>query len=138
MSHNQLSSLPVYLKAMELHTLSKEIADFVTLNKDRLLRYRSNSLRGSIADSLLMDAVLIPEQIAEAEASDCYSIRLRNANFINIMIRNISSYCTGLERDGVREKEYLNLLRTEIRNFRSAFKEWRKSIVRGSGTAKGV
>jgi len=128
MSHQNLRSLPVYQKALELCTLSRELASFVTYNKNMLTLYQSQSLRDHIADSLLTDAVLIPQQIARAETSDSVSDRMKSATFIGIMIRNISAYCNGLEQDGVREKEYLHLLRREIRIFRRSFKKWRKSI----------
>jgi hypothetical protein len=128
MSHQNLGSLPVYQKALELCTLSRELASFVTYNKNMLTLYQSQSLRDHIADSLLTDAVLIPQQIARAETSDSVSDRMKSATFIGIMIRNISAYCNGLEQDGVREKEYLHLLRREIRIFRKSFKKWRKSI----------
>lgn len=132
MSHKNLKLVPVYRKALELCKMSREIASYVSFNKDLLILYKSNSLRDIIADSLLTDAILIPKQIAEAEYSDSHSVRLKSARYINIMIRNINSYCTGLERDGVREKEYLNLLRNEIKGFRKSFKEWRKNILKGS------
>ncbi len=128
MSHYNLGSLPVYQKALELCTLSKELASFVTYNQNLLTLYQSQSLRDHIADSLLTDAVLIPQQIARAETSDSLSDRMKSATFIGIMIRNISAYCNGLEQHGVREKEYLQLLRQEIRVFRRSFKKWRKSI----------
>jgi len=128
MSHQNLGSLPVYQKALELCTLSRELASFVTYNKNMLTLYQSESHRDHIADSLLTDAVLIPQQIARAETSDSVSDRMKSATFIGIMIRNISAYCNGLEQDGVREKEYLHLLRREIRIFRRSFKKWRKSI----------
>jgi hypothetical protein len=127
MSHQNLGSLPVYQKALELCTLSRELASFVSYNKNMLTLYQSQSLRDHIADSLITDAVLIPQQIARAETSDSISDRLKSATFIGIMIRNISAYCNGLEHDGVREKEYLHLLRREIRIFRKSFKKWRKS-----------
>jgi hypothetical protein len=128
MSQNNLGSLPIYKKALELSTLSRELASFVTYNKNMLTLYQSQSLRDHIADSLITDAVLIPQQIARAETSESIGDRMKSATFIGIMLRNINSYCNGLEKDGVREKEYLNLLRHEIRTFRKAFKKWRKSI----------
>lgn len=128
MSHKNLGSLPVYQKALELCTLSRELASFVSYNKNMLTLYQSQSLRDHIADSLITDAILIPQQIARAETSDSVSDRMKSATFIGIMIRNISAYCNGLEQDGVREKEYLHLLKREIRIFRKSFKKWRKSI----------
>ncbi|MGB5368935.1 MAG: hypothetical protein WBN18_00780 [Flavobacteriaceae bacterium] len=128
MSHKNLKSVPIYRKALELCLMSREIASYVTFNKDLLKLYQSQSLRDIIADALLTDAILIPQQIAHAEFSQSHSERMRSASFINIMIRNINSYCTGLEKDGVREKEYLNLLRKEIKSFRASFRKWRKNL----------
>ncbi|WP_372945696.1 hypothetical protein, partial [Muriicola sp.] len=88
-----------------------------------------DSHRDHIADSLITDAVLIPQQIARAETSASMGDRMKSATFIGIMLRNINSYCNGLEKDGLREKEYLNLLRREIRLFRRSFKKWRKSLI---------
>ncbi|NHF57917.1 TIGR03643 family protein [Flavobacteriaceae bacterium TP-CH-4] len=128
MSQKNLTSLPVYGKALELCNMSREIASYVSFNKDLLKLYQSKSLRDHIADALLTDAILIPQQIAQAEQASSYRERMRRASFIGIMIRNINSYCTGLEKDGVREKEYLDLLRAEIKSFRSSFKKWRKAL----------
>lgn len=137
MPYNNFRSLPVYKKAMELCTMSREIASFVSYNKDLLNLYQSNSLRDHIADSLLTDAILIPQQILEAETSNSQAVRLKSARFINIMIRNILSYCNGLEKDGVKEKECLNLLRKEIRSFRKTFRVWRKSLGRNRSDGWG-
>jgi len=128
MSHKNLRTVPVYRKALELCAMSREIASYVTFNKDLLKLYKSNSLRDIIANSLLTDAILIPQKIAQAEFSLSHDEKLRNVSYINIMIKNINSYCTGLERDGVKEKEYLNLLRQEIKSFRSSFKKWTGSL----------
>lgn len=128
MSAKNLGAIPVYQKALELREMSKAIASYVTFNKEVLKRYNSNSLRVNIADSLVIDTVLIPKQIAQAERSKSYAERINSATFINIMIRNINSYCLGLEKDGVKEREYLNLLRSEIKSFRKSFTKWRRTI----------
>jgi hypothetical protein len=58
---------------------------------------------------------------------------MKSASFINIMIGNIISYCNGLENDGLKEREYLDLLRKEIHSFRRSFKKWRKAIGKNNG-----
>lgn len=128
MSSKNLGSIPVYQKALELREISKALASYISMQRNVITRYQSMSLRDTIADSLVNDTVLIPEQIAQAEHSKSYSERLNSASFINIMIRNINSYCLGLEKDGVKEKEYLNLLRSEIKSFRKSFTKWRRTI----------
>jgi len=128
MSRNNLSQIPIYKKALELCIISREIASYVSFNKDLLRLYESNSLRDIIANSLLTDAILIPQQIAQVEFSKSHVERMQSVSYINIMIRNINSYCLGLEKDGVKEIEYLNLLRTEIRTFRRFYKKWKGSL----------
>lgn len=129
MSYQNLKNLPVYRQALELRTMSREIASFVTYNKDLLTLYKSNSLRDHIADSLLTDAILIPQQIARAERTTSALNRQHCVNFINVMTQNLTSYCMGLEKDGVREREYLDLLRQELKSFRRAFKLWRRNLI---------
>lgn len=128
MSNKNLQHIPIYKKAMSLCFMSREIASYVSLNKDLLKLYESNSLRDSIANSLLTDAILIPQKIVAAEFSKSSSERMQSISFINIMIRNINSYCLGLEKDGVKETEYLNLLRSEIQSFRKHYKKWKISM----------
>ena len=132
MSSRNLGAIPVYKKALELSEISRHIVSYVSFNKDLLKLYQSNSLRDIIAGSLLTDTTLISKKIAQAEYSESYAERIKTASFINIMIRNLNSYCTGLERDGVKEKEYLQLLRQEIRSFRKTFKKWRGSLPNSS------
>lgn len=128
MPYKNLSLIPIYRKSLELLHMSREIASYVSHNKDLMKLYQSNSLRDNIADSLLTDSILIPQQIAAAEQSESYAVRMRSATFINIIIKNINSYCIGLEKDGVKEKEYLNLLRKEVKSFRRMYKVWRRAM----------
>jgi hypothetical protein len=128
MATKNILQIPIYKKAMDLCFMSREIASCVTLNKNLLTLYESNSLRDSIANSLLTDTILIPQKIVIAEFSKSSSERMSSISFINIMIKNINSYCLGLEKDGVKETEYLHLLRSEIRSFRKHYKKWKISI----------
>ncbi len=130
MSVKNLGTIPVYKKALDLCNMSREIASYVSYNKDLLKLYKSNSLRDNIADSLLTDAIIIPQKIAQAEHSTSSYVRAKNVLLINIMTRNILSYCKGLEMDGLKEKEYINLLRKEIKSFRILYKVWKRSIKR--------
>ena len=125
----------IYRKALELCELSRAIASYVTHNKDLLKLYQSNSLRDIIADSLLTDTVLIRQQIDRAEKSNNPVVRFRTTRFISVMIRNLQGYTNGLEHHGVKEKEYLNLLRKEIQSFKKVFKNWSNTL--GSRNGEG-
>jgi len=128
MTTDNLGSVPVYQKAESLYEMSRHLVSYVSFNKDLVKLYQSNSLRDIIANSLLTDARLISKNMAQALSSNSYTERIRNANFVNVMIANISSYCNGLEKDGVKEKEYVNLVRSEIKSFRKSYLKWIKTL----------
>lgn len=128
MSYKNLKTVPVYRKALYICEMSREIVSYISYNKDLLKLYQSNSHRDIIANSIITDAILIPQKIEQAERSESYATSMKNVLFINIMTRNILSYCNGLEKDGFKEKEYINLLRNEIKSFRLTYKIWRRSL----------
>jgi hypothetical protein len=128
MAKKNLRNIPIYKKALELCYMSREVVSYVSFNKDLLKLYESNSHRDVIADALLTDTILIPQRIAKAEYSISNTERMEQVSYINIMIRNMNSYCLGLEKDGVKELEYINLLRTEIKSFRQYFKKWKTAM----------
>ena len=128
MSSKGLKHLPVYKKAVELQAMSRAIALCAAGRDEVISLYKASSLRGQVAGSLLTDTGLIRKQIALAAGTSSLAIRQNSLHFINIMIRNLSSYCKGLEMDGMREREYLDLLREELASFRKSFKHWRKSL----------
>ena len=128
MSYKNLKTIPIYKKALKLCKMSRAISLYVSSDKGLLKLYQSECHRDIIADSIITDSALIQQKIAQAEYSKSHSVRINSAIFINVMTRNILSYCTGLERDGVKEKEYVNLLRSEIKSFRKTFKKWRSSL----------
>ena len=128
MSYKNLRTVPIYRKALELCKMSLAISSYVSYNKGLLKLYQSECHRDIIVGSIITDSILIQQKIAHAEYSESRSVRMNSAIFINIMTRNILSYCTGLERDGLKEKEYVNLLRLEIKSFRKSFKKWKSSL----------
>ncbi|MEM1259617.1 MAG: hypothetical protein AAGC45_12645 [Bacteroidota bacterium] len=111
-----------------LRDLSDALGHYFSL-ENRVFSKKSLGLRAVIAESLIHDASLLPTTIEETYRSSSITNRLKNANFINIITKNINSYCNGLEKDGIKEKEYLQLLRSELKTFRKSFKQWRKSLL---------
>jgi len=132
MERNSLNSLGIYRKSLALRDLSEAIASYFSYNKDKLSFRKIDSFRNDITQSLMTDAVLITKEVEQAALSSSHSVKMKSLTFINIMTRNILAYCNGLERDGVKEKEYLNLLRGEIKTFRFSFKKWGKSLYNGN------
>lgn len=129
MRSGALHSLGIYRKSLALCKLSEALASYFSYDKGVLLM----SFRDDIIQALLTDAGLIVRKVEQAALSNSYTVRMRSLAFINIMIRNMWAYCNGLEKDGVGEKEYLNVLRREIKSFRGSFVQWRKSLLPKKG-----
>jgi len=128
MQNTTYTSLPVYKKSLVIRDLSVAIATYFSKEKNLFKLKRTAGLRDHIANSLRVDADLIAKQIKRASTSKSYETRIQSATYINIITRNLNSYCNGLDFDGVKEKEYLNLLRKELKSFRFSYKQWRKSL----------
>lgn len=128
MSFKGINNLPVYRKAVELQSMSRAISYCVGKREQLRQSNSSDSLTDQITDALLTDAVLIRKQIAVAASTSSLNIRRESLQFISIMIRNLNSYCKGLEIDNAREREYIRLMQAELRSFRKSFKAWRKSL----------
>ena len=129
MERNALNTLSVYRRSLALRELSEAVASYFSPNREILAMHKIDCFRNDITESLMTDAGLITQEVEQAALSNSHSVRMKSLTFVNIMTRNILSYCNGLERDGVKEKEYLNLLRREIKIFRVSFKKWRKSMI---------
>lgn len=122
------TSLPVYKKSLVIRDLSSAIALYFSKESNLFKLKRTAGLRDHIASSLRIDADLISKQIEQAVTSNSYETRIQSLRFINVITRNLNSYCNGLDHDGVKEKEYLNLLRRELKSFRISYKQWRRSL----------
>jgi len=128
MDDHSLSNLPVYQKSMHVYDMTLAISTYFSSDSVFKRPRKIASLRNEIAFSLVNDALLIPKVIRETLNSNNRENRLKNATFINTITKNILSYCNGLEKDGVKEREYVDLLRSEIKVFKKTFKTWRKSL----------
>jgi len=133
MENTGFNALPVYKNSLVLRDLSDAIANYFS-PEHKIYSQKSMGLRATIAESLITDASLLPITIEEAYKSNSLNYRIQNATFVGIITKNIISYCNGLEKDGVKEKEYVHLLRKELKTFRKSFKQWRKSLVNGLDT----
>ncbi len=128
MTPTGFSQLPIYRKALELQSLGRALAYCVSGRRDFPGLVSSDSLRDQVAEALLTDATLIRKQIALAASTPSLNIRRQSLQFISIMIRNLNSYIRGLEMDNTREREYLEVMRSELRSFRKSYKAWRRSL----------
>lgn len=70
------------------------------------------------------NSMIIPPKISGAEAGDLYAIRMENAAIIRKAASDIYLDCHLLREGRVADEQDIELLRSEIEQFREYFREW--------------
>jgi hypothetical protein len=110
--------LPVFKKAMQIGELTKVITDTISPEKD-IFRMR---------DQMLLNGYILGAKIAGAEGAGLYSLRMENATLIKIHARELLAETSLCLEENLCDKDYLEMLRKEIEEFRVLFIEWVKSF----------
>lgn len=119
MNRDKLQKMPLFIKAMEILEIVDRIADLVPVENEYLKE---------VAEFMRADAVQIPAKIAGAFGEGPYDLKMENATIIRKNAMQIYIQCNSFLIDEFKEKEYLELLRSEIEKFRVLFAEWVKTF----------
>ncbi|WP_242203763.1 hypothetical protein [Aestuariivivens insulae] len=122
-------NLPIYKKAMEL----LKLVDYIVESVEKTDIDFENELEAEMIKNnlhhLANNALIIPSKIAGAADEDMlYDIKMENAAIIRKAARELITDTRGIEMHGFKDIEYLDLLRTEVENFRVLFAEWVKTF----------
>lgn len=117
--NEQLEKMPLYRKAWEIMDIVDRIKELVPEEKEMLLEK---------AQYMQSDASLMTAKIAGAHGADLYDLKMENAAIIRKCARDIYVSCHWFSFEGFKEMEYLELLRSEIEEFRILFAEWVKTF----------
>ncbi|MGZ4044079.1 MAG: hypothetical protein ACXVO9_12815 [Bacteroidia bacterium] len=116
-NHEKLKKFPLYIKAME-------ILDTV----DALSECMSESDKNVYSGILRESAMIIPAKIAGAFGSNSWLICMQNASIVRYHAEYLLSSTSGLKHFTKTDKNYVQVLRTDILDFQKLFIEWAKSF----------
>lgn len=126
---NQWKKLPVFQKAMEIEELVRHI---ITSVEKADIDFKDEYRASMVADNiryLRENAAIIPAKIAGASSEDqIYDLRMENAAIIRKAARELITDARGIQMNGFKDIEYLDLLRKEVEEFRILFAEWVKTF----------
>ncbi len=121
--------LPIFKKAMAIQKLVNHIAEAVEKTEIEFENEIEAEMIQSNVNFMRENSIIIPAKVAGAAKKDMlYDIRMENAAIIRRSAREILTDAAGIEIQGFKDTEYLDLLRTEIEEFRILFAEWVKSF----------
>ncbi len=127
----KIIQMPVYKKAEEIcilvnRMLTGSYADELS-ESDDMRDMESDMIERMFEQNkefMLANALIIPAKIAGAEGADLYDLRMENAAVIRKSARELLTDARGLQMNGFKDIEYLDLLRSEMEEFRILFAEW--------------
>lgn len=113
---DKINKLPIYRKAEQIFKLVNSLLETIDEENEYLIQTKY-LMRDDIA--------VICAKIAGAEAGELYSIKMQNAAIIRDYAMHLYVQIGNLRfEDAFKDKEYVEMIRNEIDQFRELFIEW--------------
>ncbi|MCA6422604.1 MAG: hypothetical protein IM568_07280 [Flavobacterium sp.] len=115
-SHDRRQS-PLYKKSEQIFKLTHALIEIIPQDNE--------FLQETCSKFMMEDAMMIAAKISGAEAVDLYDIKMENAAIIRKCARELYVRAGSLRfEEDIKDKEYIELLRNEIEEFRLLFIDW--------------
>ncbi len=124
MESNNFTNLAVYQKALEIFKVSRVIACSVSDNKHIIELDLSANSNEKVAGELVSDSLRLVPELAAVQNSSNNRIQLKRAKRLRKSARLILTKCKKMEYQGVRELEFIAILRNELQQFDELFSKW--------------
>lgn len=121
---NNAYHLPVYRKALEIFKISRAIASYFSGDKHVFEMNLSSNPQHRFAGILVSESLQLAPGIASVISTSNPEYRLQRIKKIHKVAKSLKSQCKKIELSGVKEIEFLNLLRKEIHIFDKMTSEW--------------
>lgn len=114
---NDRRQSPLYKKSEQIFKLTHALIEIIPQDNE--------FLQETCSKFMIEDAMMIAAKISGAEAVDLYDIKMENAAIIRKCARELYVRAGSLRfEEDIKDKEYIELLRNEIEEFRLLFIDW--------------
>jgi len=121
---HKANQTPVYQKALEIFKLSRAMAVHFTQDKNVMEMQFSACIKDKYAGDLVNQSLQLAPGIASVVTAKNYSARLERVRNIRKASKSLKLICKNLEFSGIRESEFLALLKKEIHLFDKMINAW--------------
>ena len=128
-SQDNLNHLILYKKSLDIFKLSRQVASYITDDKDMISMYRSGSRSDNYADNLVLNAFRLVPKVAEAESEENSGVKLKYARSLRYYIDRIYKSCLQLENSKIRGKEFVIMLRKELGSLKKIHKKYVSALL---------
>ena len=125
----ELNNSLIYQKSLDIFKLSRSVAAYITDDKDLVSMYRSGNKSDNYADNLVLNAFRLVPKIAEAESQENQRTKLKYAKSLRYYIDVIYKNCLQLESTKIQGRDFVKLLRKELKKFRKIHRNYVNSLL---------
>jgi len=124
-----LNQLVIYQKSLYIFKLSRHIASYISNDKSVMAMYLSMNKIDKYADNLVMNALGLVPKIVETECQVNPYLKLKYAKSLRYFIDGLYQNCLQLESTKIQGKDFVKLLRKELKKLRIIHKHYVKSLL---------
>jgi hypothetical protein len=121
---SHLSELPIYQKAMEIIILSRSISTYLNQDLAYLRPDGSEDENIYFSGDIVQQSVSLAPEIVNAELERYSDKKHKHIASLERLTNMLYKNCKRLERSNSNGKDYLPILRSELRKFRRLQRSW--------------
>ena len=121
---NRLPQSPIYKKAQEIFTLSRHISTYLTDDLAVLQEDGNEDPSIYFGGDIVQQSVSLAPEILKAESETDAEEKHKHAASVTRLVNRIHKNCERLEHANSNGKDFLPILRGEIKKFRKLQRSW--------------
>ncbi len=121
---NRLPPSPIYKKAQEIFTLSRHISSYITDDLAVLQEDGNEDPSIYFGGDIVQQSVSLVPEIMKAESQTYAEEKHKYAASLTRLVNRLHKNCERLERTNSNGKDFLPILRGELKKFRKLQRNW--------------
>ena len=125
---NYLSELPVYRKALDIWVLSRSISTYLNYDLAQLNSKGEEDPNIYFSGDIVQQSTSLGDEVINAALEPLQENRDKHFSSLNKLTKNLYDNCSRLEKANSRNRDYLSLLKIELRRFNRLQKHWMMTL----------
>lgn len=121
---SHMSNLPLYNKALEIFRLSRKIADYLNYDLSKLKDDGTEDTHIYFSGDIVQQSELLGPEIIKAESEPFSERKQKHAATVKRLTDLLYKNCKRLERCSSNGKDFLPVLRKELKVFSKLQRSW--------------
>jgi hypothetical protein len=125
---SHLSDLPIYQKAMDIIMLSRSISTYITQDLSYLNPDGSEDSHIYFSGDIVQQSTNLTPEIINAERERYSDKKHKHLESLDLLTQRLYKNCKRLELSNSNGRDYLPILRGELKKFRKLQRSWMMTL----------